>query len=626
MKALNFLVVAALFVTVVTNLLAQASVAVVPVAFATRPGDTPNLFPLFPGAGSPLRYQQIFKAGDFPPGPIKITQLAFRPDSANSIPFSGSIPQIQIGLTTSPSGVDALNTNFAGNLGADFTVVYPMGPLSVASSATATGTGTRAFDLLVPLVTPFVYDPAAGNLLLEVQSGQGGTTAPFTTAEVDASISSTDTTSRLVNFGNANAVSGSPDSGGAIIEFTYTNITTSTNGGTSPASQTVPDHIVVVIYENHSHGDIIGNSNAPNFTALAAAGANFIAAPADSGAVTSGSHAVRHPSQPNYLELFSGSDQGTIQDGHPGTTDEPFTTAPPFNTPNLGASLRNAGYSFATYSQGLPSAGFDGDSATTVAGQNQYERKHNPVANWVNDSSPVGNDLPSSVNQPFTTFTSIGEGPGSFANLPTVSCVVPDEQNDMHDGSVAQGDAWLKANILDTYLAWAQTHNSLLIVTFDEDGDNTPSNLIPTMFAGPMVRPGNFYEMNINAGNPYVLNPSDPGIETPTGTAMNHYNVLSTIEDFYGLPHIGGSINRPRINDVFALQTPPPTLKIQLTSTNTALVYWPYPSTGFNLQQSTNLTSPYWVTPSETVTNNGTINYILVNPGPGSRFYRLKSP
>jgi hypothetical protein len=313
------------------------------------------------------------------------------------------------------------------------------------------------------------------------------------------------------------------------------------------AQQPAFDHIVVVIEENHSFGDIIGNSAAPNINALAASGANVVNASTDPQGNTSGSHAVRHPSQPNYLELYSGSNQGTIQDGHPGTTSEPFSSPPPFTTPNLGAALRNAGFSFATYSQTLPSVGFDGDSSGA------YQRKHNPVTNWMNDTNPTANQLPSSLNQPFTTFQAIAASPGGFANLPTVTFVVPDQQNDMHDGTIQQADAWLKANIIDTYLPWATTHNSLLVVTWDEDGDNTASNQIPTIFAGAKVKPGNYTETNLNSNNPHVGSPTDPGIQTPTGTAMNHYNVLSTIEDVYGLTHIGGSLNRRPVSDIFTM-------------------------------------------------------------------------
>src|SRR4029077_3069530 len=114
-----------------------------------------------------------------------------------------------------------------------------------------------------------------------------------------------------------------------------------------PAQQPGFDHIVIVIEENHSFGQIIGNPAAPNINALAAGGANIVNDPAaDPGAVISGSHAVRHPSQPNYLELYSGSNQGTLQDGHPGQADEPLSSPPPFTTPNLGSALRNVGLGF----------------------------------------------------------------------------------------------------------------------------------------------------------------------------------------------------------------------------------------------------------------------------------------
>jgi hypothetical protein len=76
-----------------------------------------------------------------------------------------------------------------------------------------------------------------------------------------------------------------------------------------------------------------------------------------------------------------------------------------------------------------------------------------------------------------------------------------------------------------------------------------------------------------------------------------------------------------------AVQTPgAPLLKIFLTSANTAVVSWPSPSTGFSLQQNTNVSTANWVTPAETINNNGTINFIIVTPPTANRFYRLKSP
>lgn len=162
-------------------------------------------------------------------------------------------------------------------------------------------------------------------------------------------------------------------------------------------AQPRPDHVVIVIFENKALDRVIGNPEAPNINALAAAQASIVNAPGD----PTGSHAVRHPSQPNYLELFSGDNQGVVQDGLPGTPAEPGSSAPPFNTPNLAANLRARGFSFAIYSEDLPSVGFTGEHATTVPGQDQYERKHNPTVNWQSDDAPADNHLPPALNQPF---------------------------------------------------------------------------------------------------------------------------------------------------------------------------------------------------------------------------------
>jgi hypothetical protein len=77
----------------------------------------------------------------------------------------------------------------------------------------------------------------------------------------------------------------------------------------------------------------------------------------------------------------------------------------------------------------------------------------------------------------------------------------------------------------------------------------------------------------------------------------------------------------------YAVQTPgAPTLIIRLTSTNTAQVSWPSPSVGFTLQMTTNLSPANWVTPPETLIDNGTLKFIIVNPPAGHRFFRLRSP
>src|SRR4051812_44882146 len=165
-----------------------------------------------------------------------------------------------------------------------------------------------------------------------------------------------------------------------------------------------PDHVVVVVEENHSDTQIIGSASAPFINSLAQQGANF-----------TNSFAVTHPSEPNYLALFSGSTQGLTDDSVPHT----------YSTVNLASELIDAGLTFAGYSQSMPSVGYTGGQSGA------YVRKHNPWVNFTN--------VPASVNMPFTSFATT-----NFSSLPQVSFVIPDLQNDMHDGTVQQGDTWLK--------------------------------------------------------------------------------------------------------------------------------------------------------------------------------------
>lgn len=229
-----------------------------------------------------------------------------------------------------------------------------------------------------------------------------------------------------------------------------------------------PDHIVIVIEENKSFSQIIGNREAPYINELAKRGALFTQ-----------SYGITHPSEPNYLALFSGTTRGISSDACP--LD--------LSGPNLVASLLEKGLSFATYSESLPEAGYDG----CVWGA--YRRKHNPAANWKELSA---------YNLPFSAF------PGDYTQLPTVAFVVPDQLNDMHDGSIERGDAWLKTNI-EGYAQWAMEHNSLLVVTWDED-NGSENNRIATIFVGQMVKPGKYAQR------------------------IDHYGLLRMVEELYGLP------------------------------------------------------------------------------------------
>jgi phosphatidylinositol-3-phosphatase len=258
----------------------------------------------------------------------------------------------------------------------------------------------------------------------------------------------------------------------------------------------MPDHIVIAVLENHSYSQIIGSPAAP-----------FINSLADDtlSALFTDSHGITHPSQPNYLILYSGTTQGVINDEVP--SGNPFTTA------NLGRQLIDAGRTFITYSEDLTEAGYNG------ATSGYYARKHNPLANWMGTGP---NQVSSNTNQPLTVFPS-----DDFTLLPTVCFAVPNLNNDMHNGSdparITTCDEWISSN-LGGYIQWAKANNSLFILTFDED-DHSSGNHILTVFTGQMVQAGQY------------------------STRIDHYSILNTIENIYGLPYLGDSLTHTIITD-----------------------------------------------------------------------------
>lgn len=282
-------------------------------------------------------------------------------------------------------------------------------------------------------------------------------------------------------------------------------------GGSLSHAQTipVPSHVVFIIEENFAYSQIIGNSAAPYINSLAAN---------PYSAVFTQAYAIEHPSQPNYLDLFSGENQGETTDNYP-TTDG---LTLPFTTCNLAYQLLSTGKTFCSYCQSLPNVGSDVNTYVDGAGQNYY-RKHNPVANWTQNLGSGANTVPDTVNKPF-----YGYFPDSnnYASLPTVAYVVPNGTDDMHDGSaptsIDSGDTWFKRN-LGSLIRWAYANNTLVIFTFDEDDDYHGNN-IPTIFYGAMVQ-GGIYNQSFNL-----------------------FNMLRTVEDMYGLGTCGHATDSSAIS------------------------------------------------------------------------------
>jgi hypothetical protein len=276
-----------------------------------------------------------------------------------------------------------------------------------------------------------------------------------------------------------------------------------TNTGTT-AVLPKPAHIVIAVLGKHTYQQIIGSGDAPYIDSLASIGALF-----------TNSHGISTYSQPNYLDLFSGCDQGVTTDAFPSSQ---------FTSENLGASLITIGESFAGYSETLPSEGFTGNTS------GDYTRRHAP---WVNWQGTGPNQLDSASNKAFAGF------PSDYNNLPTVSFVIPNQSNGMYlgtdPGKITKADNWIRNN-LGAYINWAASNNSLFILTFDMDSAANQSP-IPTIFTGAMVLPGQYSQM------------------------INHFNVLRTLEEMYGLPYACLSVNYTAISNCWSSVSTKETIK-----------------------------------------------------------------
>jgi len=259
------------------------------------------------------------------------------------------------------------------------------------------------------------------------------------------------------------------------------------------AAQAIPlyDHVVIVMMENQSYSTIIGNtSQAPYINSLAAAGASF-----------SDAHGVWHPSLPNYYALLSGSTQGLTNSTPPAPGS--------IDADNLPNQLITQGLGFADYSdESVPAAWL---RFTDLPGTSSAP---NPVDIWLS--------CPATVSGQGCGFPTTST---EYAALPAVTFVHGNASQSMHDNNILAGDAWVQSTF-GGYAQWALAHNSLLIVTFDED-DFSTANHIPIVFYGAHVKQGSYSE------------------------TINHYNVLRTIEDMYGLAALANAASAAPITDVW---------------------------------------------------------------------------
>jgi len=240
----------------------------------------------------------------------------------------------------------------------------------------------------------------------------------------------------------------------------------------------------VVVMENHSYNKVWNTSSSPYITSLG-----------NSYARATNYHAITHPSLPNYLDLYAGSNYGITTDCNPSSSCHSTAI-------NLADNLDAKGLTWKGYMESMPSPCYLTTSGT-------YAPKHNPMIYF----DDIRNNT-TRCNSHDVPYSALATDLASKSTTPNYSLITPNLCNDMHDCSVSTGDTWLKNNLPTILNSPACTVDKcLLILTWDED-DKSQSNQVLTIFAGSAAKTGG----------------------VASGVSYTHFSLLRTVENIFGLP------------------------------------------------------------------------------------------
>ncbi len=529
--------------------------------------------------------------------PAGIGELYFSFASLPNSPSAGSTPGFNY-VTTTDGDMTAYDTNASG-------AVNPTASQSPAGASGAVAVLISASNSFpapsVTSVSPGTGSTAGGtSVIITGMSFTGSTTVMFG-ATASPSITVNSTTSITAT---------SP-----AEPAWQTAITVIAAGGTSatlPADQftfvaaapgaTGTPHVMVIMMENESYSDLIGNSQAPIFNGLA-----------QSYGVATQSYAIGHPSEPNYLEMISGSNYGVNADNTP-------------QQDNLSASastivnqFETAGISWRSYFESMPSAGYTGPDTggNDGFGDQFYFQHHNPFLYFpaVTALSDFdANVVPLSSN--FSTDL-------NSADPPSFVWVTPNTIDDMHDGPLQPdgdtvptvGDAWLGSFIGGVQASSWYAAGGQIVIQFDE-GLDADSNGVGTAGEGGG---GHIPTIVVSAG--LAADPQQDS--TPVNTA----GVLHSIEKVYGLSYLLDASNTGNGNMDSLMMLAPPTLtgissssgivsgetSVTITGTNfddvTAVDFGGVPATSFSVNSDSSITA---TSPAEAP---GLVDITVTGPG-----------
>src|SRR6266568_3074355 len=265
-------------------------------------------------------------------------------------------------------------------------------------------------------------------------------------------------------------------------------------------------HVIWVWMENHSYNTIIGSPQAPYINALA-----------DECGLATNYHNISHPSLPNYIAGTSGLGLSAIKkfDSDCSVSKHCSTSAP---------SVFGQGETWKAYEESMPS-----NCDPVNAGE--YAIRHNPPPYYTTLSGCAADDVP---------YPQLAADLAANT-LPAFSFVTPNVIDDMHDGTIPDGDTWLASNLPTIFNSAAyQSGTTAVFVTWDE-GEGGKSNDCAT----------NTTDVGCQVATIVVSPSTAPG--TTSGTLFNHYSLLGTAEQLLGLPKLGEAASFPTMTSAFNL-------------------------------------------------------------------------
>jgi phosphatidylinositol-3-phosphatase len=256
-----------------------------------------------------------------------------------------------------------------------------------------------------------------------------------------------------------------------------------------------------------------------------------------------------HPSLPNYVSMFAGSYFG-IQDDNPSCAVIPATTPcdPLINGPTLVDTLESAGGSWLAFEETMPTPGFLG-SRWPLTGDTLYAMKHNPFVYFKN---VVANPVRLAKILPYSSPAQIGARLTNPSTAPDLAFIVPNQCHDMHgqsgcsdnDALLRAGDATVRNLVQTITQSRAFTSNSIIVVVWDEN--DYSSNLGCCLGTSPV-------------GGGHTVAIIIPGHIPPgplrSATLYNHYSLLKTFEDNWGLLRLRNTAS-PIISNMYDLIPP----------------------------------------------------------------------